>query len=255
MAKSSASAVSRRPFWTDDAGRLIPAAAIGVVLHAVVAALCFLIPQDPPRSAARVSPPEPAPDVHFVSLAEPGSSVGPETDAPVTLREARRSGPATVRASRRAVAKVPPAVAVATRVAAAAGGAPEPDAAAGDGAATAGGDAATTGSSAPGGDEWSSTRRSSNNRSRPTLVGSMFCDGFFPYRAHDDDATVRIAVRVDPAGAPATLKIEKESPAGEGFGVAAQSCLKFARFRAATDRGGLAVASTARLEVTFHRRR
>jgi protein TonB len=118
----------------------------------------------------------------------------------------------------------------------------------GGGLDTGGGANGTAGAPGPSG-----TQPPPASPQRARLLAGLPCDGFFPYRAHDDDGKVNVEVAVSAAGTATGIRVMTELPSGEGFGEAAASCARFARFRPATDVAGSAVASTARLELVFRR--
>jgi hypothetical protein len=87
----------------------------------------------------------------------------------------------------------------------------------------------------------------------PRLEEADACRGFFPRGASSDSATVSLLVIVRPSGAVGSVSLLAESPAGEGFGAAARTCLASKRFTPALDRAGGAATAAARVNVRFLR--
>jgi outer membrane biosynthesis protein TonB len=87
----------------------------------------------------------------------------------------------------------------------------------------------------------------------PRLGEADACRGWFPRTASSDSATVSLLVIVRPSGAVASVSLLSESPAGEGFGAAARSCLAAKRFTPALDRAGGATTAAARINLRFSR--
>jgi hypothetical protein len=60
-------------------------------------------------------------------------------------------------------------------------------------------------------------------------------------------------VRVERDGAVRSVSVDRESPAGHGFGFAARDCLLSKRFTPALDRAGAEVAVVSPVTVRFSR--
>lgn len=79
------------------------------------------------------------------------------------------------------------------------------------------------------------------------------CRGFYPGSATADEATATIAVVVRPGGEVLSASVISESPAGQGFGAAARTCLSGKRFSPALDKEGTAVTAATTVRVRFSR--
>jgi outer membrane biosynthesis protein TonB len=87
----------------------------------------------------------------------------------------------------------------------------------------------------------------------PSLDEPDACRGFFPTEAGVDRAKVDLVVVVQPGGRVTSVSIARESPAGEGFGAAARTCLSSKRFTPGVDRAGRVVTAKASVRVHFMR--
>lgn len=87
----------------------------------------------------------------------------------------------------------------------------------------------------------------------PTLGEADPCRGYFPSEAVSDRAEVTVFVVVRGDGRVARLELIEETPPGQGFGRAAQQCLKNKRFRGALDREGRPATAAARTRIRFSR--
>lgn len=87
---------------------------------------------------------------------------------------------------------------------------------------------------------------------QPVLLGDS-CRGYFPDRARPDQGLVSIIATVQGSGAIARLEIESETPAGEGFAIAARACLARRRFVPALDEHGEATGARTRINLRFTR--
>jgi hypothetical protein len=85
------------------------------------------------------------------------------------------------------------------------------------------------------------------------LSGDDACKGYFPSSASVDSAVVTLALVVRSSGQVASASVVSETPAGQGFGAAARSCMLSSRFAAALDRDGKSVTSATTLRVRFTR--
>jgi hypothetical protein len=88
---------------------------------------------------------------------------------------------------------------------------------------------------------------------KPHLDEADPCRGYFPRSATDDDAHVTLHVVVSKSGKIATASLLGESPAGQGFGAAAKSCMLSKRFTPALDHEGRPAATATRINVHFVR--
>jgi TonB family protein len=88
---------------------------------------------------------------------------------------------------------------------------------------------------------------------RATLNEPNACAGFYPSEADADSGAVTLTLVVRADGVVASSAVLSESPAGQGFGKAARSCLQNKRFEPSLDRAGNAVAAATTLKVRFVR--
>jgi hypothetical protein len=79
------------------------------------------------------------------------------------------------------------------------------------------------------------------------------CASYFPADAHDDQGEVQIDVSVDAAGHTHASTVLAEQPRGQGFGNAAQACVRQLRFAPARAESGAPVAGHATLKLRFRR--
>jgi TonB family protein len=88
---------------------------------------------------------------------------------------------------------------------------------------------------------------------RPQLAAENPCAGFFPGSALDNSASVALMVVVKKDGSVKSANVLTESPAGQGFGTAARSCMTRQRFVPALDRAGQPAATAMKVNVRFSR--
>jgi TonB family protein len=88
---------------------------------------------------------------------------------------------------------------------------------------------------------------------KPQLPGSDPCRGFFPAGAQDDVGDVAVIVTINKAGRVTNAQLLSETPTGQGFGVAARTCLKNQQFTPALDRAGNSAATAVRVNLRFSR--
>lgn len=88
---------------------------------------------------------------------------------------------------------------------------------------------------------------------KPSLGVDDPCRGFFPSGALDNSAKVSLMVVIKKDGSVKSTSLANESPAGQGFGAAAQACMKKQRFVPALDRQGQLAATAMRVNVRFNR--
>ncbi|HEX6240823.1 MAG TPA: energy transducer TonB, partial [Polyangiales bacterium] len=87
----------------------------------------------------------------------------------------------------------------------------------------------------------------------PRLDESDPCRGFFPTGASVDRGEVTVALRIGADGAVQRASVQREEPAGQGFGASATRCLKAKRFLPARDENDRAVIAEAPVTVRFSR--
>jgi hypothetical protein len=87
----------------------------------------------------------------------------------------------------------------------------------------------------------------------PRLRRADPCHGFFPKSARDDVASAVVRVVVDTEGVVSRVSVVSETPPGQGFGVAARTCLLEQSFVPALDREGRAAATAVNVNVHFNR--
>jgi TonB family protein len=88
---------------------------------------------------------------------------------------------------------------------------------------------------------------------KPSLGVDDPCRGFFPPSALDNRAQASVLVVISKDGSVKRTSLVNESPAGQGFGAAAQACMKKQRFTPALDRQGQLAATQMRVNVRFNR--
>lgn len=88
---------------------------------------------------------------------------------------------------------------------------------------------------------------------KPALGESDPCRGYFPSRATDDVASAAVMVTIAKSGAVSNVRILSESPAGQGFGAAARTCIGSKRFSPGLDRDGNPTATAIRVNIRFMR--
>lgn len=88
---------------------------------------------------------------------------------------------------------------------------------------------------------------------KPSLGESDPCRGFFPSGAQSDAASAGVFVVLSKSGKVTSARVVNESPAGEGFGAAARSCMMSKSFVPALDRSGNPAATSLRVNVRFRR--
>ena len=88
---------------------------------------------------------------------------------------------------------------------------------------------------------------------KPRLPGGDPCHGFFPRAAQDDSGDVAVLVTVAKSGRVSQTQLISETPAGQGFGAAARTCLSSQTFVPALDRAGNAAATAIRVNLRFSR--
>ena len=87
----------------------------------------------------------------------------------------------------------------------------------------------------------------------PKLEDADPCKGFFPRHAASDSGHVALVVVIDRTGHVASATVAEESPAGDGFGEAARTCLRWKVFTPALGREGEPVRATATVRIHFSR--
>ncbi len=87
----------------------------------------------------------------------------------------------------------------------------------------------------------------------PRLDQPDACRGYFPGIADDDNAVVTLVVVVRPDGGVSSASVVKESPAGQGFGQAARTCLLAKTFSPGLDKNGQAALASSTVNVRFTR--
>lgn len=88
---------------------------------------------------------------------------------------------------------------------------------------------------------------------KPSLGESDPCRGYFPSGAADDVATAAVMVTIAKNGAVSGVRLLSESPAKQGFGAAARTCMSSKRFSPGLDRDGQPTATAIRVNVRFSR--
>lgn len=88
---------------------------------------------------------------------------------------------------------------------------------------------------------------------KPSLGESDPCGGYFPSGAADDVATAAVMVTIAKNGTVSGVKLLSESPAKQGFGAAARTCMTSKRFSPGLDRDGKATATAIRVNIRFTR--
>jgi periplasmic protein TonB len=88
---------------------------------------------------------------------------------------------------------------------------------------------------------------------KPSLGESDPCRGYFPNGAADDVATAAVMVTIAKNGAVSSVRLLSESPAQQGFGAAARTCMSSKRFSPGLDRDGQPTATAIRVNIRFSR--
>jgi hypothetical protein len=88
---------------------------------------------------------------------------------------------------------------------------------------------------------------------KPGLGETDPCRGFFPNGATDDVATAAVMVTIGKNGAVSNVRLVSESPAGQGFGAAARTCMGGKRFSPGLDHDGNPTATAIRVNIRFMR--
>ena len=88
---------------------------------------------------------------------------------------------------------------------------------------------------------------------KPGLGDGDPCGGYFPSGASDDVATAAVLVTIAKSGAVEGAQLLTESPAGQGFGAAARTCMTRKRFTPGLDRAGNPARTAIRVNVRFTR--
>lgn len=87
----------------------------------------------------------------------------------------------------------------------------------------------------------------------PKLAEADACKGYFPSTADDDAGDATLLVVVKPSGQVASATVLGETPAGQGFGAAARTCLLKKTFVPALDKSGNAVSTATKVHLRFSR--
>jgi TonB family protein len=87
----------------------------------------------------------------------------------------------------------------------------------------------------------------------PRLDESDPCRGYFPSKASADRGEVTVKLLISEQGEVRRVSVLSEEPIGQGFGRAAQECLKKKRFVPARDASDRATAAEAPVNVRFSR--
>ena len=66
-------------------------------------------------------------------------------------------------------------------------------------------------------------------------------------------ATAAVLVTIGKSGAVSSVQLVSESPAGQGFGAAARTCMHNKRFSPGLDRDGNPTATAIRVNIRFMR--
>lgn len=88
---------------------------------------------------------------------------------------------------------------------------------------------------------------------KPRLPVGDPCHGFFPGAAQDDVGQVGVMVTIGKSGRVSQTRLVSESPAGQGFGAAARTCMASQTFVPALDRAGNSAATAIRVNLRFSR--
>jgi hypothetical protein len=88
---------------------------------------------------------------------------------------------------------------------------------------------------------------------KPRLAESDPCRGYFPAGATDDVATAAVMVTIGRSGAVSSVQLLAESPAKQGFGGAARTCMASKHFSPGLDRDGNKAATAIRVNIRFSR--
>jgi TonB family protein len=93
----------------------------------------------------------------------------------------------------------------------------------------------------------------SNLSRRATLSEPNACAGFYPSEANTDAGSVTINLVVRADGSVSSASVVSETPAGQGFGKAARTCLQRKRFEPSLDRSGNPVDAATTIRLRFVR--
>ena len=88
---------------------------------------------------------------------------------------------------------------------------------------------------------------------KPSLGESDPCRGYFPSGASDDVASAAVMVTIGRNGSVSSVQLLSESPAKQGFGVAAKTCMASKHFSPGLTRDGQATATAIRVNIRFTR--
>jgi hypothetical protein len=88
---------------------------------------------------------------------------------------------------------------------------------------------------------------------KPALGEADPCGGYFPSNASDDVASAAVMVTIGKSGAVSSVRLLSESPAKQGFGAAARTCMGSKRFSPGLDRDGNPTATAIRVNIRFRR--
>ena len=88
---------------------------------------------------------------------------------------------------------------------------------------------------------------------KPSLAESDPCRGYFPAGATDDVATAAVMVTIAKSGVVSNVQLVAESPAKQGFGAAARTCMASKHFNPGLDRDGNKAATAIRVNIRFAR--
>ena len=92
-----------------------------------------------------------------------------------------------------------------------------------------------------------------NLSQKPTLNERDPCGGYFPSGARDDVASAAVMVTIARNGSVSGVQLLSESPAKQGFGAAARTCMASKRFNPGLDRDGKPTATAIRVNIRFSR--
>ncbi len=88
---------------------------------------------------------------------------------------------------------------------------------------------------------------------KPSLGESDPCRGYFPSGASDDVASASVMVTIGKNGSVSSVQLLSESPAKQGFGAAARTCMSRKRFSPGLTRDGKPAATAIRVNIRFTR--
>src|SRR5262249_35794617 len=94
---------------------------------------------------------------------------------------------------------------------------------------------------------------SSDLTRQPRLDETDPCRGFFPRGASSDVAAVTLALVIEPGGEVRSATVLEEMPSGDGFGIAARSCLLVKRFAPGLGPNGRATRAATKVRIRFSR--